>query len=114
MERETGHLTIETLARWLAGDLPHETVVREIAPHLEASCLICRERFIQLHDLQDVVGHWSETVVLFEGREAPGQLARLERLALPEQLALIEGEESLRSWALCALMIRESQKDVLD
>jgi tetratricopeptide (TPR) repeat protein len=114
MEREPGHLSIETLARWLAGDLPHEVVVGEIAPHLEASCPTCRERFSQLRNLQEAVGHWSETVVLFEGREAPGQLARLERLALPEQLALVEAEENLRSWALCALLIRESQKAVFE
>ncbi len=108
MEREIGHLSIETLARWLAGDLPHEDVVGEIAPHLEASCPTCRERFGQLRDLQALVGHWSETVVLFEGREAPDQLARLEQLPLTEQLDLVEKEESLRSWALCALLIRES------
>lgn len=114
MEREIGHLSIETLARWLAGDLPHEVVVGEIAPHLEASCATCRERFSQLRELQVEVGHWSETVVLFEGREAPGQLARLESLALPEQLALIEGDDSLRTWALCALLIRETQKAVLE
>ncbi len=114
MEMEPGHLSIETLARWLAGDLPQDVVVREIAPHLEASCPTCRGRFSQLRELQEVVGHWSETVVLFEGREAPGQLAQLELLELPEQLALIERDDSLRSWALCALLIRESQKAVLD
>ena len=114
MEMESGHLSIETLARWLAGDLPHEVVAREIAPHLQASCPTCRDRFTQLRDLQRAVGHWSETVVLFEGREAPGQLAHLERLALPEQLALVERDESLRSWALSALLIRESQRAVLE
>ncbi len=114
MEIEPGHLSIETLARWLAGDLPQEVVVREIAPHLEASCSTCRERFYQLNELQRAVGHWSETVVLFEGREAPGQLALLERLALPEQLGLVERDGNLRTWALCALLIRESQKAVLE
>jgi len=114
MEKELGHLSIETLARWLAGDLPQEVVVREIAPHLEVSCPTCRERFGQLREFQRAVGHWSETVALFEGREAPGQLAHLERMALPEQLALIERDDSLRSWALCALLIRESQKAVLE
>ncbi|HEV7671168.1 MAG TPA: hypothetical protein VGS22_21845 [Thermoanaerobaculia bacterium] len=114
MEREPGHLSIETLARWLAGDLPQEVVVREIAPHLEARCPTCRERFGQLRDLQQAVGHWSETVVLFEGREAPSQLAQLERLPLPEQLALVEQDDSLRTWALSALLIRESQKAVLE
>ncbi len=114
MEREPGHLSIETLARWLAGDLPHEVVVQEIAPHLEASCPKCRERFTQLRNLQEEVGHWNETVVLFEGREAPGQLAQLEQLPLPEQLDLVEKNESLRSWALCALLIRESHRAVFD
>jgi len=114
MERELGHLSIETLARWLAGDLPHEVVAGEIAPHLEASCSTCRERFSQLRELQGLVGHWSETVVLFAGREAPGQLTYLEQLELPEQLALVERDESLRSWALCTLLIRESQKAVLE
>ena len=114
MERESGHLSIETLARWLAGDLPHEVVVREIAPHLKAVCSVCGERFRQLQELQARVGHWSETVALFEGREAPSQLARLEQLQISEQLALVEGEEGLRSWALCALLIRESQRAVFD
>jgi tetratricopeptide (TPR) repeat protein len=114
MEREPGHLSIETLARWLAGDLAQEVVVGEIAPHLEATCPTCRGRFSELRELQGEVGHWNETVVLFEGREAPGQLARLEQLPLTEQLALVERDESLRSWALAALLVRESQKAVFD
>ena len=114
MEREPGHLSIETLARWLAGDLPHEVVVREIAPHLEAVCSACGERFRELRKLQAEVGHWSETVALFEGREAPDQLAGLERLSIAEQLEFVEREESFRSWALCALLIRESQRAVFD
>ncbi|MEP7011089.1 MAG: hypothetical protein ABJC13_12260 [Acidobacteriota bacterium] len=114
MEREAGHLTIETLARWLAGDLPHEVVVGEIAPHLEASCPTCRERFVELRELQGEVGHWNETVVLFEGREAPSQLAQLERLPLPEQLVQVQEDGNLRTWALCALLIRESQGAVSD
>ncbi len=114
METERGHLSIETLARWLAGDLPQDDVVREIAPHLEASCAACGERFAELRALQEEVGHWNESIVLFEGREAPGLLAQLEPLDLASQLDRVEKDGSFRSWALCSLLLRESKRAVVE
>ena len=77
------HPTLETMARWLAGRLEHETVLREIAPHLQAQCPVCREQYEQILRLTREAGHSDEEVGVIEWREAPELLAQLEELAGP-------------------------------
>ena len=51
------HPSLETLARWLAGELAHEQVVRELAPHFLRSCPACREMREEIDRLLAESGH---------------------------------------------------------
>ena len=42
------HLSIETMARWLGGELDPETVQEIVLPHLLAVCPTCRTTHDQL------------------------------------------------------------------
>jgi tetratricopeptide (TPR) repeat protein len=106
MTRE--HLSVETMARWLAGDLEHEEVLREVVPHLLARCAGCRASHDEIRRLQREVEHWDERVAVYEGREAPALLAVLEGLPLDEQLARVRAEERFQTWGLCRLLLRSS------
>lgn len=106
MERE--HLSVETMARWLAGDLAHEEVLRGIVPHLLERCESCRAAHQEILRLQGEVEHWDEKVAVFEGRQAPELLAELEGLGVDEQLARVRGEERFQIWGLCRLLLRRS------
>ncbi len=112
MERE--HLSVEKMARWLAGDLPHEEVLRDVVPHLVARCPRCRAAEDEVRRLQREVEHWDERVAVFEGRQAPELLAEIEGLALDDQLARVRGEERFQSWGLCRLLLRRSFEAGLD
>lgn len=105
---ERAHLLIEDLAKLLSGGLDHERVVHDVVPHLLERCSVCRERYQEILRLQEEVGHWSEEVAVFEGREAPELLARLEGRPYEEQVRLIEEEESLHTWGLCQLLLKKS------
>lgn len=105
---ERGHLSIETLARWLSGDLSHETVLDQIVPHLLDRCEDCRHLKAEIQDLQREVGHWDEKVAVFEGREAPALFAQLDGRPLEEQLALVEAESGFQTWGLCQLLLKAS------
>jgi hypothetical protein len=65
------HPTLETMARWLAGRLEHEVVLREIAPHLQERCPICRDQYEEIRRLTREAGHSDEEVGVMEWREAP-------------------------------------------
>jgi len=112
MERE--HLSVETMARWLAGDLAHEEVLRHVAGHLVARCPRCRAARDEVDRLQREVEHWDEKVAVFEGRQAPGLLAEIDGLSLDEQLARVRGEERFQTWGLCRLLLRRSFEAGLD
>ncbi len=99
------HLRLEVLARWLAGELPHDEVLRDVVPHFMARCPTCRRREEEIRRLQLKVGHWSEVVAVFEGKEAPGQLAILEQLPLDEQIRRVHEEEEFQNWGLCQLLL---------
>ena len=75
---EDTHPSLEMLARWLAGELEHEEVLREVVPHLVASCPVCRKLREEIRRLQDESGHWNEVVAVLETREAPALAARLQ------------------------------------
>lgn len=56
---EDVHLSLETLARWLAGSLEHDEVLQWVVPHFLERCPVCRERRDEVRQLQNEVGHWS-------------------------------------------------------
>ena len=80
---EENHLSLETLAKWLAGRLEHDAVLQHIVPHLVATCPVCRERYEQIRQLKREAGHEDEEVGVVEWREAPELLRLLEELPLP-------------------------------
>lgn len=107
------HLSLQRLASWLSGDLPHEELLREVIPHFLDHCPTCRERFEEVRRLQREVEHWSETVAVYEGLQAPELLASLLDLPFEEQLRRIEEDGELHSWGLCQLLLKHSLEAAL-
>ena len=102
------HPSLETLAKLLAGDLPHDELLTRVIPHLLDVCPVCRERHEEILRLQKEMGHWDERVAVIEGREAPELLARLRKRPFDEQLSLVTNDESFHTWGLAQLLIKES------
>lgn len=108
------HLSLETLASWLSGDLPHEDLLRQIIPHFLAHCPSCQERYEEILRLQREVEHWNEVIAVHEGLRAPEQLAGLIDLSFEEQLRRIEEDGELQTWGLCQLLLKRSLEAALD
>lgn len=108
------HLSLEALASWLSGDLPHEDLLRKVIPHFLQQCPACRERYDEVLRLQREYEHWNEAVAVFEGLKAPGQLATLATLPFDERLQRIEEDGEFQSWGLCQLLLRHSLEAGLD
>jgi tetratricopeptide (TPR) repeat protein len=108
------HLSVETMARWLARDLDHETVLAEIVPHVLALCPSCRESYEEVLRLQREFDHWDERVAVLEGRQAPLLYAELAPRPFEEQLATIRDEERFQNWGLCQLLLKEGMEAVFE
>lgn len=106
------HMSIETLARLLAGDLDHESLTRQVIPHLLECCPNCRKRYQEILELQKEVGHWDERVAVFEGRQAPELYALLEPLGFDEQLGRVLDDDNFQTWGLCQLLLKKSLEQV--
>lgn len=106
------HPSLETLARWLAGELEHEEVLREVAPHLVASCPVCQHLREEIRRLQDESGHWNEVVAVLETQEAPALAARLQDRPQEERMRLASEDESLHTWGLCQYFLQASREAV--
>jgi tetratricopeptide (TPR) repeat protein len=104
------HPSLETMARWLAGELDHEAVLRELAPHLSGSCAACRRNQEDIERLKEECGHWSETVAVFETREAPELARRFEGLSHKKRMRLVENDEDLQTWGLCQYLLVKTRK----
>jgi tetratricopeptide (TPR) repeat protein len=104
------HLSVETMARWLARDLDHEEVLAQIVPHVLALCPGCRTSYEEVLRLQREVEHWDERIAVLEGREAPALLAELAPRTFEEQLAAVRNDERFQNWGLCQLLLKESLK----
>jgi tetratricopeptide (TPR) repeat protein len=102
------HLSVETLARWMAGDLPHEDLVRDVFSHFLALCPVCREKFEEIQRLQRDLEHWDERVVVFESQQAPELFDRLRQVPFDQQLGLVRDDEGFQTWGLCQLLLKES------
>lgn len=106
------HLSLETLARWLAGEMEHEEVLREVVPHLFESCPGCRGLHDEIRRLQEESGHWSEVVAVLETREAPALATDLLGYPQEERLRRAAEDESLHTWGLCQYFLNATQEAV--
>jgi tetratricopeptide (TPR) repeat protein len=107
---KTAHLSLETLARWLAGDLPYEDLMERVLAHFLSCCPTCRRRYEEILRLQQEIEHWDERVAVFEGLQAPELVERLAGLPFDEQLALVSDDESLHTWGVCQLLLQKSRE----
>jgi tetratricopeptide (TPR) repeat protein len=108
------HLSVETMARWLARDLDHETVLAKVVPHVLAVCPGCRESYDEVLRLQREFEHWDERVAVIEGRQAPLLFAELGPWPFEEQLAAVRDEERFQNWGFCQLLLRKSLEAVFE
>ncbi|HYG62045.1 MAG TPA: hypothetical protein VEL74_05660 [Thermoanaerobaculia bacterium] len=104
------HLSVETLARLLAGDLDHEELSNQVVPHLLARCPGCQRSYKEIRRLQEEFAHWDERVAVFEGRQAPELFEQLAELPFDEQLSLVADDPSFQTWALCQLLLKQSRE----
>lgn len=108
------HLSLEILASWLSGELPHDEVVRRVVPHLISSCAVCQQRYEEVLRLQREFEHWDESIAVREGLRAPEQLARLTAASFEERLRLIEVDAEYQNWGLCQLLLKASLASARD
>ena len=106
------HPSLETLARWLAGELEHEQVRRELSPHFLASCPTCRQMQEEIDRLLKESGHWNEAVAVLETREAPELLPLLGEGSHEERMRRAEEIEALHTWGVCQLLLKKSREEV--
>jgi tetratricopeptide (TPR) repeat protein len=102
------HLSLEVLAKLLAGDLGHEELVTQVIPHFLGKCPGCRRKFEEISRLQEEVGHWDERVAVMEGPQATDLFAALKVLPFEAQLNRVLEDESFQTWGLCQLLLRKS------
>lgn len=109
-----GHLTLETLALWLAGELDPEVLRQQVLPHFFSRCPECSAVYEEVQRLQAEVGHWDERVAVFEGQEAPQLYSALQESSFEDQIRRVKDEADLQSWGLCQLLLRKSLEMVFD
>jgi len=102
------HLSLEILAKWLAGDLDPEILRTWVVPHLLAGCSVCRDRHDEIQRRKQDLGHWDERVAVFEAQEAPELIAELADLPFDEQLGRIAEDVRFQTWAVCQALLRKS------
>ena len=102
------HLSLETMAKLMAGDLSHEVLTTQVVSHFLDLCPDCRRQYEEVGRLQQEVGHWDERVAVFERAQAPELFAALRDLPFGEQLARVADDESFHTWGLCCLLLQES------
>jgi tetratricopeptide (TPR) repeat protein len=102
------HLSLEVMAKWLAGDLELEVLHAEVVPHLLAGCAVCRRQYDEIQRLKQDLGHWDERVAVFEGQEAPELVDALADLPIEAQLGRVLGDARYQTWAVCQVLLRKS------
>jgi len=106
------HPTLETLARWLAGELEHDQVRLELAPHFLASCPDCRAMREEIDRLLAESGHWDEAVAVVETRDAPERLRLLGEGPHAERMRRADEVEELHTWGVCRLLLDKVREQV--
>ncbi|HSN87214.1 MAG TPA: hypothetical protein VL025_10680, partial [Thermoanaerobaculia bacterium] len=109
---EDEHLSLETMAKWLAGRLEHEAVLERIVPHLLERCPVCRERYEQIRSLKREAGHEDEEVGVFEWRDAPELLRGLEERPVADQHRRAQQDEIFHTWGFCQLLLQRSRESI--
>jgi len=105
---EDSHLSLETIAQWLSGDLSFEDLTSLVIPHFFTCCPVCRAHYQEVQRLKKEVDHWDERVAVFEGQKAPELLAAMIEKPFDEQMALIEENPEYQTWALCQILLKTS------
>jgi hypothetical protein len=111
---EDPHLSLQTIAQWMTGDLSFEDLTGRVVPHFFACCPACRERYEEVQRLKKEVGHWDERVAVFEGPRAPELLAALMRRPFDEQMTLVEEDPEYQSWGFCQIVLKTSRETSFD
>jgi tetratricopeptide (TPR) repeat protein len=101
------HPSLETLARWLTGDLPYEDLLK-LVEHFVTRCPPCHTHYKELLRLKREVEHWDERVAVFEGQQAPDLFQQISALPFDEQLSLVRDDESFQTWGFCQLLLKKS------
>lgn len=106
---EDSHLSLETMAQWLTGDLSFEDLTRVVIPHFFASCPACHARYQEILRLKQEVGHWDDQVAVLEGSRAPELLQGLLDKPFEEQMAQVEADPEYQSWGFCQILLKTSR-----
>jgi tetratricopeptide (TPR) repeat protein len=104
---KNAHPSLETLAKWLTGDLPYEDLLK-LVEHFVTRCPPCHTQYKELLRLKRDVEHWDERVAVFEGQQAPELFDQISTLPFDEQLSLVRGDESFQTWGFCQLLLKKS------
>jgi len=108
------HLSLETIAQWLTGDLLFEDLTGVVIPHFFACCPVCQARYQEVQRLKKVVDHWDERIAVFEGPRAPELLQDLMQKPFEEQIALVEDDPEYQSWGFCQILLKTSRETAFD
>lgn len=111
---DEAHLSLELLARLLAGDFDSEELNNRVLPHLMEHCPTCRRQYEEIRRLQKEFGHWDERVAVFEGAQAPDLFAEIQDLPFDEQLSRVVDDSEFHTWAFCQLLLKASLEAVFE
>ncbi len=104
---KNAHPSLETLAKWLTGDLPYEDLLK-LVEHFVTRCPPCHTQYKELLRLKRDVEHWDERVAVFEGQQAPELFDQISTLPFDEQLSMVRDDESFQTWGFCQLLLKQS------
>jgi len=104
---KNAHPSLEILAKWFAGDLPHEDFLT-LVDHLLSRCPTCHDNYRELLRLKGEVEHWDEKVAVFEAQQAPELLDQISGLPFDEQLSRVRDDEDFQTWGFCQLLLKKS------
>jgi len=107
---EQSHLSPEMLADLLSGEIEDDDLRQRVVPHLLARCPACRRRVDGIRRLQERFDHWSESVVVREGQEAPRLLAALLDHPEDSRLHRLSTDEGFHTWGLTQLLLQKSRE----
>lgn len=109
---EQSHLAPEMLADLLSGEIEGDDLRRWVIPHLLHRCPVCRRRVEGIRKLQQRFDHWSESVVVREGQEAPRLLAKLMEHPEEARIRRLASDEVFHTWGLTQLLLQKSRERV--